>query len=114
MENIVHEPVMAYKPKVSLEAYLEMQAEAGCRYEYWDGELVAMAGGSLSHADLTDNLNSIFKKNLSKKGFKSFQQNVWLSIKKDNLVFLPNVIVSCHADELHPENNMLEHPCITC
>lgn len=54
METTVHEPVVAYKPKVSLEAYLEMQAEAGCRYEYWDGELVAMAGGSLSHADLTD------------------------------------------------------------
>lgn len=54
METTVHEPVVTYKPKVSLEAYLEMQAEAGCSYEYWDGELVAMAGDSLSHADLTD------------------------------------------------------------
>jgi Uma2 family endonuclease len=110
MESIVEEPAVAYQQKVSLEAYFNMQADPGCRYEYWDGELVAMAGGSLSHADLTDNLNGIFKKNLSKKGCKSFQQNVWLSIKKDNLLFLPDVIVSCFKDELNPDNRMLEHP----
>jgi Uma2 family endonuclease len=37
---------------------------------------------------------------------------MFLRIKKENILFLPDVIVSCHPDELTPGKRFLEHPSI--
>jgi Uma2 family endonuclease len=112
MENVVEEPALAYNRKSSLEAYLDMNWEDGVRYEFWNGQLVAMAGGTLSRGDIVYNIHTLIKKGTSKKGCKSYQENVFLRIKKENILFFPDVIVSCNPDELTPNNRFLEHPSI--
>ena len=95
-----------------MEAYLNMNWEDGVRYEYWKGELEAMAGTTLAHSEIAGNINGLFKKALLKKGCKSYQENVFFRIKKENILFFPDVIVSCNPDELTPDNRFLEHPSI--
>ena len=41
-ENLAEEPAVELKPFCTEEDYLKKEWENGVRYEYWDGELVAM------------------------------------------------------------------------
>lgn len=44
--------------------YFEWEAQQELRYEYFDGEVFAMAGGSLPHADIALNVASLFRAQL--------------------------------------------------
>lgn len=41
---------------LSVRQYMELLAASDVRYEYWDGEAVAMAGASLRHNLITMNI----------------------------------------------------------
>lgn len=41
--------------------YFEWEAQQQLRYEYFDGKVFAMAGGSLAHADIALNIASLLK-----------------------------------------------------
>jgi Uma2 family endonuclease len=60
MENLIKEPAVAYGNRYTAEEYLEMEWENGVRYEYWDGELVAMSYATLAHNRLAFNVTTIF------------------------------------------------------
>jgi Uma2 family endonuclease len=49
---------MAAKPPgdFSLEAYLSLEQESGIKYEYHDGTVVAMAGGTIEHGLISGNI----------------------------------------------------------
>jgi Uma2 family endonuclease len=53
---LLNEPAIAYNRHYTPEEYLNMEWENGQRYEYWDGNLLAMAGASMNHAKITLNL----------------------------------------------------------
>lgn len=61
MENIIQEPAIAYNRRYTPEEYLAMEWENGVRYEYWEGELVAMSGGTKAHGLIADNTNAFFR-----------------------------------------------------
>lgn len=44
----------------SLEEYYALEKVGEARYEYWDGEIVCMSGGSPNHYQLTTNIIGIF------------------------------------------------------
>ena len=46
------------KKKYTLEEYLELDRNSEERYEYFDGEVFAMAGGSPSHARISLNVST--------------------------------------------------------
>ena len=55
MENEVKEPAPKYS-YVSPEEYLEMERASDTRHEYYQGEVYAMPGASLSHNDIFRNV----------------------------------------------------------
>jgi Uma2 family endonuclease len=56
MENVLEEPAISYQIFCIKAEYLDMEWENGIRYEYWDGTLVAMAGGRPRHAAKKGNI----------------------------------------------------------
>jgi Uma2 family endonuclease len=41
----------------ALEEYFALERASEARYEYWDGDIVCMSGGSLQHYTISDNLH---------------------------------------------------------
>ena len=51
-------------PPLTPQEYLEWEVEQPLRYEYFNGEVFAMAGGTLPHADIGLNLASLLREPL--------------------------------------------------
>jgi Uma2 family endonuclease len=100
MENIIEEPAVACNRRYTPEEYLEMEWENGVRYEYWDGELVAMASPTLRHNELVFNITSPLKTVGKAKGCKTFMSDASLKLSNGKNYLLPDVIFTCHEDDL--------------
>lgn len=101
MENLVNEPAVAYPSHYSLEEYLNMQWENGNKYEFWDGELVSMAGTTLNHNKIVGNLYSSIRNAIKGKGCGTFILDILLGIKKRNSYFLPDLVFTCNENDLN-------------
>ncbi len=51
-------------PHLTPQEYLEWEVQQPLRYEYFNGEVLAMAGGTLPHADIALNLASLLREPL--------------------------------------------------
>ena len=60
MDKVFEEPAVSYANHYSVEDYLIMRWEEGIRYEYWDGELVAMSYATQAHYRISFNVNRAF------------------------------------------------------
>jgi Uma2 family endonuclease len=103
MENIFEEPAVSYKSFCSEQEYLEMEWDNGIRYEYWDGTLVAMAGGRPRHAEINGNILFAFKSKLKGSGCKVYNSDVLLKLPEGKKYFLPDVVVTCNKDDIESE-----------
>jgi len=111
MENLVEEPAVAYPHRYTPEEYLEMEWENGVRYEYWDGELVAMASPTLIHNELVFNITSPLKTYAKKKGCKTFMSEASLKLSNGKNYLLPDVIFTCNEDDLN-STRFIQNPAI--
>lgn len=48
--------MLAQSPKLSPKEYLALEAESSVKYEYFDGEVFAMAGATDAHVTIAGNL----------------------------------------------------------
>jgi Uma2 family endonuclease len=111
MENLVEEPAVAYPHRYTPEEYLEMEWKNGVRYEYWDGELIAMASPSLIHNELVFNITSPLKSLAKKKGCKVFMTEASLKLANGKNYLLPDVIFTCNEDDLK-STRFIQNPTI--
>lgn len=75
------------------EEFLAWEREQPERYEFCDGEVLAMVGGTLAHASIVDNLQAALRTALSPRGCKVFQSNVKVQVGASH--FYPDVVVAC-------------------
>ena len=68
------------KHKYSLEEYLEMDANAEARLEYWEGEIFDMSGVSKRHARIEINLTIHLGLRLAQRGCLIFPANMRLRV----------------------------------
>lgn len=111
MENLVKEPAVAYGNRYTPEEYLAMEWENGVRYEYWDGELVAMASPTLRHNELVFNITSTLKTIAKKKGCKAFMSEASLQLSNGKNYLFPDVVFTCNEEDLKAER-FIQHPTI--
>lgn len=83
---------------ISPEEYLALEAVAETKHEYWDGHLVAMAGASLEHNLIKDNLAAELKQRLRERGCRvvTSDQRVQLGVR----YVYPDVVVVCSEPAL--------------
>ena len=99
--------------RLTVEEYLQQEVETGMKYEYQDGEIYAMAGGTLNHGLLCGNSYSEIRNKLREKGSscKPFTSEVKIHVKKKNSYLYPDAMVICGNIELSKENgNSVANP----
>lgn len=75
--------------------YLDFEREAEGKHEYWDGEIVAMAGGSPEHNAICFNLAAILGPQLRGSGCRGFTSDQRVRIPLTNRYVYPDLTIVC-------------------
>lgn len=104
--------VMATHPNpiLSVRQYMEMLQKSDVRYEYWDGEVVAMAGGSIPHGLIASNIIGALWGQLRGKDCKAFGSDLLVKEEERPRYFFPDVVIHCKGGRVDPSfpNAVLE------
>ncbi len=68
------------KHRYSMEEYLALENESEVRYEYWDGEIFAMSGGTLRHDQIMGNLFDLLRAQLRGTPSRVFTNNMQIEV----------------------------------
>ena len=94
MQTLVKE-----KNTYTFEEYLALEETIGERYEYYNGEVIAMAGATKSHNSIAFNMVSAFKNKFRSKGCDVYQEGIKVAIECMHTYTYPDVVVSCDEDD---------------
>ena len=84
-----------HKERISLEEYFEiLQKDPEHAYEYLDGEIYMMTGGTPDHAIITSNVIGILKGALRGRGCIVYSSDLYVQLSEKHRV-CPDVTVSC-------------------
>jgi Uma2 family endonuclease len=91
--------------------YLEWEEQQLVKYEYVDGEVFAMTGGTIPHNDIALNLASALKNHLRGKGCKVQMADAKVGVSHHGPFHYPDVMVSW---DLHDQKarQVIYHPCL--
>ncbi|NEO58886.1 MAG: Uma2 family endonuclease [Okeania sp. SIO3B5] len=81
-------------PRLTPQEYLEWEVQQPLRYEYFNGEVFAMAGGSLPHADIALNLASLLREPLRGR-CKVRNSDAKVGITDEGPFTYPDLSISC-------------------
>lgn len=97
--------------RMTPQEYLEWEENQQYKHEYLDGEVLAMAGGTLPHNSIAVNLASALKNHLRGKGCKVFMADAKLGVSEKGPFFYPDVMVTCDSRDLS-SRKIVNHPCL--
>ncbi|MGE0885256.1 MAG: Uma2 family endonuclease [Blastocatellales bacterium] len=83
------------KQKFSIEEYIEFDKNNEGRWEYFDGEVFDMAGGSLNHNQIISNLTAALARKLRENGCRIFPTEMRVKVPNDLPYRYPDVTVVC-------------------
>jgi Uma2 family endonuclease len=63
------------KRRYTLEEYLALERESEGKYEFWNGEIFAMSGGTLNHELVMNNVAELLRRELRGKECRVFSSN---------------------------------------
>lgn len=98
MENEIKEPAPKYN-YVSPEEYLEMERASEAKHEYYNGEIFAMSGASISHNDIFHNVYGSLINFLKGKNCKPYGSDLRIHIPENTLYTYPDISVVCGKPE---------------
>lgn len=87
--------------KMTIEEYLEWEPYQDIRYEYVNGEVFAMTGGTIPHNDLALNLYTALRPHLRSRGCRVNVSDVKVQASPKGAYYYPDVIVSCDPQDLN-------------
>ncbi|WP_215240479.1 Uma2 family endonuclease [Dyadobacter helix] len=91
--------------------YLEMEEKGEIRHEYYDGEIFAMAGTTMNHNDIVDNVRTLLKGFFRPKGCRIFAENVKVEAIENFYYPYPDVMVTCDVRDING-TYIVRHPSI--
>ena len=80
--------------------YFALEEQAEVRNEYWQGDLVAMTGGSLNHNRIAGNAYTALNNALAGESCEAFIGDVRVWIEQKDIFTYPDVMVICGQPEL--------------
>jgi Uma2 family endonuclease len=83
------------KPRYTVEEYIELLKNSDERFEYFDGEIVSMAAGKISHSDIAANVIYDLKAALRERPCKVFGGDAAIKTVRAFPFRLPDVSVVC-------------------
>jgi Uma2 family endonuclease len=98
------------QPHMTIEEYFELcRHSPDARYEYSDGQVTMLAGGTLNHATIALNIASKLKQILPAP-CRPFTSDAVLKLSANRCV-LPDVTVTCDRRDL-TNNDYIQYPCL--
>jgi Uma2 family endonuclease len=79
--------------------YLEWEEQQDIKYEYINGEVFAMTGGTIPHTTIALYLASGFKNHLRGGNCRPFMADAKVGISENGPFIYPDVVVSCHPKD---------------
>ncbi|MDX2285857.1 MAG: Uma2 family endonuclease [Bacteroidia bacterium] len=92
--------------ELSWEAYLELEAQSEERYEYHDGEIVAMSGATNRHNQMIGNAYIALRAGLDAQGCGVFSETVKLFRHRSDRYLYPDLTATCHPFDLQTRNGV--------
>jgi len=93
---------------MSVEDFLALDRESfDQKYEYRNGKIVAMSGGSTNHTMLISNTHGLIYQHLRKNPCFALVEG---TLKIEDECFLPDIMVSCNEQDLTENKTYIEHP----
>lgn len=86
------------KKYISVEEYFEMEKHSEIRHEYYDGEVFAMAGTSINHNVIIQNIAGVLRPIFRPKGYIVLLESVKLEAVKH--FYYPDLMLTCDAEDM--------------
>jgi len=80
--------------KMTVEAYFDWEPRQELRYEFVDGEVLSMAGGTLAHNDIAVNLLTALRPSLQKQGCRINIADAKVQVTASRYRY-PDLVVTC-------------------
>ncbi|MBD2207370.1 Uma2 family endonuclease [Calothrix sp. FACHB-1219] len=95
---------------MTAEEYLVWEPTQEQRYEYWDGEVVAMSGGTRNHNRVSANFFKLLDDALGDRACEVYIVDVKVQVEPGQKYFYPDVVVTC--DERDTDLQVVQFPCL--
>jgi len=93
------------------EDYFSWEEKQPLKYEYINGEVFAMTGGTLAHNSIALNIASALKNHLRGKGCKVFMADAKVGVSEKGPFHYPDVMVTCDVRDLRSQK-IVYYPCL--
>ena len=103
--------VQVLEKKYTVAEFLEMEEKSEIRHEYYDGDVFAMAGTTMNHNDIVDNVRSFLKVLFRPKGCRVFAENIKVEAIENFYYPYPDVVVTCAREDISGTYTV-KHPSI--
>jgi Uma2 family endonuclease len=95
---------------MSAAEYLEWEPTQEDRYEYWDGEVVAMSGGTRNHNRISLNFSKLLDDALLNRDCDVYIADVKVQVEPGRKYFYPDVVVT--YDKGDDDAQIVQFPCL--
>jgi Uma2 family endonuclease len=91
------------QPRYTIEEYLALEEREGMRYEYYAGEVYAMAGVTEKHALIEGNIYAALRRQLGVQGScRPFTSSMRVGVPQFGQYFYPDAFVVCGPSQYSP------------
>lgn len=90
--------------------YEALEAQSDIRHEFEDGQVLAMAGGTLNHNRLIRRVANSLEGQASLKRCWVLTENVRVEVSKGSSYRYPDVVLACHPFDLRGNNQLIRQP----
>ncbi len=94
-------------PTVTIEAYFDYREHHDGKYEFHDGMIIAMAGGTTTHTRLGGMAYRLIADRVEPNGCEAFVFEKSVAAKRDELYYFPDVVVVCGEAKYEYKSNLL-------
>lgn len=98
------------KTFLSPEEYLDWEVQQEDKFEYENGKIIAMTGGTIPHSQITANFAAILIPHLRGKGCKTSVSDAKV-LTKSQKYYYPDLVVTCD-DRDRQSREFLQYPCL--
>ena len=104
------------KRQYTLEEYLALERDSEVKYEFWNGEIYAMSGGSLAHDQIMGNVYDALRGQLRGKDCRIFTNNMQIKVPAAPPYRYADGSVVCGKVEVERfnGNDLLMNPVLIC
>ena len=94
----------------TVEEYLALEEKSEVRHEFYNGELYAMAGGTVNHNRLTRRVANLLENQSGLKKCSVYTENLRVEVIRGVYLPYPDVVVTCHPFDQRPDQTIIRQP----